>query len=282
MTIDKALLSRIQNNDPELTFILLSNQKLDNDDIRNLADAFVGNTFVKEIDLSHNKNDYIGAQYLAELLAKNTTVITVDLGHNNIGNVGIKHLTTGLAENTELQSLYLNKNNITQLGAQYIANLLLKNKSLQTIDLNENKISEFGIEQLVQALEKNTSLLNLTGINDKNNCISKYLARNQNLAQEFSNRMQNLLDDLIKLESEDSLSKQLSIQEEKITLEIKPEDNLDILSCITEEKIKNTEMETTANTPFCFFLATTDAVSNDQQNKLDTITPSDGMKSLQG
>ena len=91
--------------------------------------------------------------------------------------------------------------------------------------------------------------------------------------------MQSLINDLIDFDSEDIEEQLASTAEEKTSILMNTNDNH---ACIIETKIKNTEIETTANTPFCFFVSDANTVSNDKQNKSDTDIPSNNMKSSHG
>ncbi|CAF4977838.1 unnamed protein product, partial [Rotaria socialis] len=73
--------------------IHLRSQKIGDDEVRFLADAFSG-TEMKfiELDLSDNEIGDVGAECLARVLQNNKTLKTLSLLHNRIGLIGLQCL----------------------------------------------------------------------------------------------------------------------------------------------------------------------------------------------
>ncbi|CAF3923642.1 unnamed protein product [Rotaria magnacalcarata] len=80
-------------NDPIRSTIHLRSQKIGDDEVRFLADAFSG-TEMKfiELDLSDNEIGDVGAECLARVLQNNKTLKTLSLLHNRIGLIGLQCL----------------------------------------------------------------------------------------------------------------------------------------------------------------------------------------------
>lgn len=126
MSIDKDLLLRIEENDPSLTEIYISNpySPIDTQDIVQLVKAF-----------EKKNNPYVNKLFL---------------GGNNIDDEGAKLLSNL----TAIKYLALDGNCITDIGAQSIATMI----NLEFLNLADNIIGDKGFEQLL-TLPKLTSLI---------------------------------------------------------------------------------------------------------------------------
>lgn len=168
----ESMLQRIAGNDPRLTALGLSHQKIDDHDAIRLAEALAQNTSLISLDLGNGKIGDAGAAALAKItslkslylhsnqigdagaaaFAANTSLTLLDLGNNQIGDAG----AAALAKSTSLKSLYLHNNQIGDTGTAAFT----ENTSLTSLDLGNNQIGDAGAIAFV----KNTSLTSL-GLN---------------------------------------------------------------------------------------------------------------------
>jgi Leucine-rich repeat (LRR) protein len=166
MPIDAALLERIKANDPTLTTLDLSNKKLNDSDIQQLANALATNTNLTNLDVGWNQIGDEGAK----ALAANATLTNLDVGGNQIGVEGAK----ALAANATLTNLNVYYNQIGAKGAKALA----ANTTLTNLDVWGNQIGDEG----TKALAANATL---TYLNVRSNQIgdegAKALAANATL-----------------------------------------------------------------------------------------------------
>ncbi len=132
--------------------------KLQDDDIKNLAEALKTNTYLQRLSLAHTNITDIKAQYLAEALESHKALKVLNLACNNITAVGVQFIAEALVKNKTLQVFNLLNNDIGYVGAQHIAEALKTNKTLQELNLAYNNIHDAGAQHLLNALETNNTL----------------------------------------------------------------------------------------------------------------------------
>ncbi|CAF3765315.1 unnamed protein product [Rotaria magnacalcarata] len=121
-------------NEKTSSRINLQSKKINDDDVRLLADA-LSNTERKsiELDLSSNEIGDVGAQCLARALQNNKTSTKLSLLHNKIGIIGIQYLF-----DVAISQLDISINSIGDTEMQQIFNLLRNNEAITKLELNAN------------------------------------------------------------------------------------------------------------------------------------------------
>lgn len=159
------IIQQLQNNDPPLQSLDLSDQYLSAEHVKPLAQALERNTSLTSLDLRSNSSGKEGAIALATALERNTSLRWLDLGNNAIHKEGAIALGTALKRNTSLEWLNLESNGISEEGAIELATALEVNSSLIALDLCLNRIGTDSAAALAKALMSNRSLtwLNLEG-----------------------------------------------------------------------------------------------------------------------
>ncbi len=119
------------------------------------------NSGAKEINLSNQKLNNEDIKQIAALIKNNKHIEKLYLANNSIGDEGLIALINAL-DNDTVTFLDLNNNAITNRGGLAIATLLEKNKRLATLGLSQNLIGSEGINAIAKAVESNTTLKILT------------------------------------------------------------------------------------------------------------------------
>jgi len=163
MPIAESLLSQIEQNDPDLTYLDLHGQKLIEDDLIVLVKKLKLNTKVVKLNISENLIKNIGVNLLADpslnftsldvsacgisdasSLASNPRITELTLSSNEVNALSIAKL----AESYTLKSLALAGNNLKDEDVIPLG----KNTSLSKLILSHNKIGIKGTEALAQSI----------------------------------------------------------------------------------------------------------------------------------
>jgi len=160
-------LQRLRENDPSLTELNLSKDKIGDNGAKSLSDALRENTSLTTLSLGVNNIGDDGAMSLSDALRKNTSLAILFLDKNDIGDDGAESLGDALRKNTSLSMLFLNKNDIGDDGAKSLSDALRKNTSLANLDLWNNNIEDEGAKSIGDALRTNTSLTTLSLYDNK-------------------------------------------------------------------------------------------------------------------
>lgn len=158
MPIQEEIYLKLEQNDPTLKILNLSDKQLYDDDVEYLVKALEDNTHLKILELgSKPKSQYVriidgknnitdvGAIQLASLplhvlrldhnelsnagaeaLSKNETLVELDLGFNHITDEGMR----AFSGNSILQILNIRRQKISDVGACFIASMCLKHLNL--------------------------------------------------------------------------------------------------------------------------------------------------------
>jgi len=147
MQLDPVLLTKIENNDPNLT----------------------------SLNLSWKEIGAVGGEALARAIAKNDTLKTLNLSWNLLGAVGTIALLQVLARRCSLTTLSL-RGNLLCAGrtTAALAKFLECNDTLVTLDLSKNWLEDEGAHDLAKGLASNYTLMHLDlSSNDiSNECIA--------------------------------------------------------------------------------------------------------------
>lgn len=147
----------------------------------------LSNSSLKSLVLSNNKLDDQDMLLLAQALTQNKTVPleSLQLSFNFITCEGVECLMNALWGSKTLRELKLDNNIVKDRGAQLCA-VVLTSVALDSLDLSFNKISTVGIKALMKNISENSSLrtLGLAGIpidQNASKAISYALAYNTSL-----------------------------------------------------------------------------------------------------
>ncbi len=143
--INSETLVKLRSNDPALTQLDLSNQKLDATDIAILVTALENNTSLRTLDVGANSIGDNGANALALLTNLNSLAVY----NCEIGTAGAQPLATS----THLRTLDISYNEIGDLTAELFSN----NTHLTSLNVNRTQISA----EAAKKLAKNTQLKSL-------------------------------------------------------------------------------------------------------------------------
>ena len=98
-------------------------------------EKIVGIPKLVRLDLSDNSIDDDGAKQIADALKNNHSIKEMDLSDNNIGDDGVKQIADALKVNYSLEELDLRSNNIGADGEEYLSKILQELKSINR-DIN--------------------------------------------------------------------------------------------------------------------------------------------------
>jgi hypothetical protein len=147
----------------------LSEQNLNDEDMKIVIKEAIINKQCTELDLSNNKITSVGASMIAEALNNNTTLEWLYLTENRLCDRGVHSLAQTLSfNNSNIDILGLRGTSITNESAEYLAEMLKINTKLKCLLLGCNEISDRGVEILANTLiHHNTTLLSLRVVSNK-------------------------------------------------------------------------------------------------------------------
>jgi len=143
MPIDKTILSRLLQNDPNLNKLNLSYKKLNDSDINELILALKNNTFLTSLNISHNEI----TDEAVKKIATNKSLISLNLSWNNLGDDS----AIALAQNQTIINLNLEHNNLGNKGARALAS----NQILISLNIHSNKIEKYWEKKLIKTIKVN-------------------------------------------------------------------------------------------------------------------------------
>ena len=108
-----------------------------------------------KLNLSNNQINDGEVKVLAETLSVHATLQKLDLSHNIISDDGIFFISDFLESNKMLLELNLTKNRITDKGAKTLAEALQMNTTLCELNISDNMIGKSGLMGIVKACVKN-------------------------------------------------------------------------------------------------------------------------------
>ncbi|CAM4782741.1 unnamed protein product [Rotaria magnacalcarata] len=140
----------------------LSDQQLNDQDVKVLVEKYHEITTLTTLDLESNQISDDALKHIATMMNNITSLETLNLQRNFVGTSGLTDLAQALKKNTVLTTLNLSWNRIGDKGAEHIADALRENKTLTTLDLQQNCIGCLGASHIANALRINTTLVNLS------------------------------------------------------------------------------------------------------------------------
>ena len=100
-----------------IKMINLRDFKINLKELEYLCQFAKNNTFLTDLNFSHNDLDNEGAKLISELLKSNQKLKEINLGWNKIEKEGIKLISNSLLTHNGLQQIYLSGNKIDKEGA---------------------------------------------------------------------------------------------------------------------------------------------------------------------
>ena len=144
--LEKHILPRIINNDPDLTVLKLEIDYLNEDAKTRLLDALPHNSTITSLDLSSLSIGDRGVAQLCDVLNDNFSITSINLKCNIISHVGATSLAAALERNSTLTALNLCANHFSIEGSLRLRNALIWNQTLTYLNLgffNAQLLNEF-------------------------------------------------------------------------------------------------------------------------------------------
>lgn len=163
MTMDDAAsLAKLVKNAPNLIYLSLPCNMIDDDLVKMLCRGFLLNKTLIELDLSHNRIGDHGARRLAKYLFHDETLQILDLSDNQIQYDGSRCIGQALRNNSSLSVLSLKHNRLDDKSGAKLCNDLQHNHSIKVLNLSANQMSTLFCEKLAELLKEDMN----TGINE--------------------------------------------------------------------------------------------------------------------
>ncbi len=169
-------------NNNNLISLNLSQNNLNDNDMKILSDIILNNQNLKKLNISKNKLSQLSCSTLGYALNKTTTLEIINISEcaingetllflfnskgsntfkkiflddNNIGDVGLMMLSNFIKNSTKLDTISLKKVNGNDMGFSTIVSIILLSKSpLKLINLEENVINEKIIDEIIKNNDK--------------------------------------------------------------------------------------------------------------------------------
>lgn len=175
------LLAKALEKNNSITHINLSHNRITGEGVRSLVIPLSKNRKIASLDLSHNWQwqDELGVNqgniacfYLRTILESNKALTHINLGNNRIEKEGIDHLAEGLKKNARLIALNLAANDLDDGAVLALTTGIFENSTLSILDLSYNKITDLGAEHLAKLLT-NSEATRIAILNLERNAITK-------------------------------------------------------------------------------------------------------------
>jgi Leucine-rich repeat (LRR) protein len=154
------LISRVENNDPELLVLDLENLKPVPSTIADPEERFAQCLTADELETVKLELSLDDLRALANALKKNTVLKRLILNNNPILDEGAAILAEGLEGNNSISSLRLHFTDISPVGLEKLAAVLAK-KNIKNLTLSNNPLGVEGAKILAKAFGAHPSLLML-------------------------------------------------------------------------------------------------------------------------
>lgn len=167
------LLINYLNYNYNISKLIITECKFDNQSIKILSDALKENKSLRILNIEENKIG-LGVKYIAEALKDNRSLQELNLNGNSICYEGAKSIAEALKENKSLRVLNICNNNI-ESGSIFIGEALENNIPLIELNISNNNIGIEGGKSIGNALSNNTNLKTLFIGNNNIGIGSKYI-----------------------------------------------------------------------------------------------------------
>ena len=155
-----------------LTMLDLSNNELNEDNIKGLCEFLKQNKSIKILYLNYNNLSSACGYYLADTFKKNSTIEVLQLSHNKLNESGFDSFLNILGnDNTSLKDLDISYNEFKFLDFKSLSGYLNSNPPLKKLDISGNRLEPQAANIIGVTLKKLTNLeeikLNNCGIVDE-------------------------------------------------------------------------------------------------------------------
>ena len=155
-----------------LNMLNLSNNKLNEENIKGLFGYLKQNDSIKRLYLDHNNITSASGYYMADSFKKNKTIEILDLSYNKLNESGFDAFLNILQnDNTTLKDLSISFNQLVSQDFKSLSKYLNSNPSLKKLDISGNKLGPQDANDIGVTFKKLTNLeelkLNQCGINDE-------------------------------------------------------------------------------------------------------------------
>jgi Ran GTPase-activating protein (RanGAP) involved in mRNA processing and transport len=144
-----SVIAKSLQNNTTLTELNVSNNYIDNYDVRILMESIKKSPTLKKLDISKNDLKSDGLLYLSNIIFQGFSLKSLDISDNDVGNKYIENLLKALKEHKIIIDLNLSNNHINDDSVENITNFLKKDNSLKELYLQKNNITEKGILSIV-------------------------------------------------------------------------------------------------------------------------------------
>ena len=176
---------KLQDDDPNLTTLEVSHQRIDDAQARFLADSLTGNTNVSVFILSCHSIVDDGALALAALLGTNQYIKKIQLRDLRNSRELITFFRS-LARNRTIEEFSLRHCTIGLESSMYLYNLLENHPTIQEFRLIDSQLVGGSVSQVCKALQNNESLHRLYVVNAEFEAISGAKSLNSMLEKNCS------------------------------------------------------------------------------------------------
>jgi Ran GTPase-activating protein (RanGAP) involved in mRNA processing and transport len=162
-TVARAL-ARCMKGNRTISFLQLSNSRLNAQDALEICTALATNSCLQELDLADNALGERGAEHVSDLLlSTKQSIRRLRLCGNGIGCEGAHFMADALTHNKETSVVWLDlaNNNIRAPGAGHLADMLPHNDTLVELLLANNMLEYPGVVAIAAGVTKNQRLQSL-------------------------------------------------------------------------------------------------------------------------
>mmetsp|Transcript_23802 Transcript_23802/g.44234 ORF Transcript_23802/g.44234 Transcript_23802/m.44234 type:complete len:470 (+) Transcript_23802:79-1488(+) len=181
---------RITSNDPNLSIIELTHQRIDDRQALILAEALQENTVVEVVVLSCYAIVDNGAYALASVLGKSKSIKKVQLRDLRNSREAVTFFKE-VARNQQLEEFSLRHCQVCQQSSRLLHNMIQSHKQLKEVRFVDTQFLHCSFSEICQGFEKNSSVLRLYFVNTDiypdsgARCLSKLIKANQTIEELF-------------------------------------------------------------------------------------------------
>lgn len=139
--IFKTQINKLIKSLKRLKSLDLSNNGLNDDDIKLLCDTIKSNSFIEEVNIDCNRITSKGGYYLADALSKNISIASLSANNNQLNEGGLISLFGVLTNNNStLTKMFLGGNSLAKDDYTVLSEYLSTNPVLSLLDISGNSI----------------------------------------------------------------------------------------------------------------------------------------------
>lgn len=158
---DAKNLAQVMRDNLKMTDLNLYNNTISDEGIRELSAVIANHTSIKCLNLGSNQLIKKGWIDFFNALAVNKSLIEVNLRYNSIDIEIIRLIMPALSSNKSMSKLILCHTQLNDEGAILLTETLLTNDTLTFLDLSNNLLSDVGAQRIAQILRFATKKVEL-------------------------------------------------------------------------------------------------------------------------